>query len=164
MAKLKDDPLSTYLIGEKVSKLDSRERFLGQVDELQCHIMLVRSLLDEDDELREVFLTIAKKLQVLMGEIAGGKGKITLEDIDYLIELKEKYEQNMGVVKEFVIPGQNRVSAEMHIARTITRRCELQYAVVYTEHMQNKVIFEFLNKMSLMLYWMSVTYDHKNIK
>ena len=80
--KLKENPLVTALVGKTTTKLDSRISFFGKTDELSCHLMKVRALVQEND----------------------------------------------GILTKFVIPGQNVVSADIHIARCKVRDAELAYA------------------------------------
>lgn len=155
---LKENPLVTDLVNEKTTKLDSRVIFFGNCDELSCHIMEVRSIV-KDDDLKEELMIIASKLSTIMGEVANGKTKLTFEDLSNIIDLVNKYEKNNGVITKFVLPGQTQDSARIHIARCVARRCELSYAKVYSEYDGSKIIFEYLNKLSTLLYAIALKYD-----
>ena len=50
--KLKENPLVTDLVGEKTTKLDNRVVFFGECDELSCHIMEIRCMID-DEQIKE---------------------------------------------------------------------------------------------------------------
>ena len=72
-----------------------------------------------------------KMLFVLGAELASDeKGlarlqqRIGEEDIQALEQLIDRNMAQSGPLKEFVIPGKNLPSAQLHVARTLTRRLE----------------------------------------
>lgn len=156
--KLKENPLVTDLVGAKTTKLDSRVIFFGNCDELSCHLMEVRCLVNEED-LKTELEQIVSTLSLMMGEVAGGKSRITETDLEELLMVVKKYEINFGRITKFVLPGQNLTSSRIHIARCVARRCELSYAKVYSEFGGNDYIFEYLNKISTLLYSIALRYE-----
>lgn len=158
--RFKPNPLVTDLVGEKTTKLDSRVIFFGACDELSCHIMEVRCIVD-NNELKNELSQIASNLSIMMGEVAGGSCKVTLEHLEDLVGLCKKYQQNNGIITKFVLPGQNLDAARIHIARCVARRAELAYAKVYDEFGGSDIIFEYLNKISTLLYALALSYDVK---
>ena len=149
--KLKENPLTTALVGGSTTKLDSRIAFFGKTDELSCHLMKVRALVKEE-ELKEELVTIVSTLSNIMGEVAGSKFRLGEKEVEWMISLVKKYQENNGILTKFVIPGQNIVSADIHIARCKVREAELSYAKVYDEHNGSDYIFEYLNKLSSLLF------------
>lgn len=158
--KLKSNPLVTDLVGAKTTKLDSRVIFFGACDELSCHIMEVRCIVS-DNTLKNELAQIAANLSIMMGEVAGGKCEITMSHLEELLKLCSKYEQNNGIITKFVLPGQTIESARIHIARCVARRAELSYAKVYDEYGGSDIIFEYLNKISTLLYALALNFDIK---
>ena len=156
--KLKENPLVTDLVGAKTTKLDSRVIFFGNCDELSCHLMEVRCLVNEED-LKTELEQIVSTLSLMMGEVAGGKSRITETDLEELLVVVKKYEIYFGRITKFVLPGQNLTSSRIHIARCVARRCELSYAKVYSEFGGNDYIFEYLNKISTLLYSIALRYE-----
>lgn len=156
--KLKQDPLVTALVGKMTTKLDSRIAFFGATDELSCHLMKVRSLVENQD-VKEEILTIVKTLSNVMGEVAGSKFKLSINEVKWIVSLVKKYEHNDGKLTQFVIPGQNVVSADIHIARCVARRAELAYAKVYKDHSGSDYIFEYLNKISSLLFAIALMHE-----
>ena len=81
--------------------------------------------------LRQDLHAIQKMLFVLGAELASDeKGLARLqqrigdEDIQALEQLIDRNMAQSGPLKEFVIPGKNLPSAQLHVARTLTRRLE----------------------------------------
>jgi len=158
MSLVKENPLVTDLVGEKTTKLDNRVIFFGECDELSCHIMEIRCMID-DDIIKEELLTIVKELSIVMGEVALGKCKLQEDSLIWLKQLIKKYEDNNGVITEFVLPGQNLISSRIHITRCVARRTELAYAKVYDQYKTSLVIFEYLNKLSTLFYDLALRYE-----
>ncbi len=156
--KLKENPLTTALVGGSTTKLDSRIAFFGKTDELSCHLMKVRALVKEE-ELKEELVTIVSTLSNIMGEVAGSKFRLGEKEVEWMISLVKKYQENNGILTKFVIPGQNIVSADIHIARCKVREAELSYAKVYDEHNGSDYIFEYLNKLSTLLFAIALKYE-----
>ena len=158
MSLFKENPLVTDLVGKKTTKLDSRVIFFGACDELSCHIMEIRCMI-EDSEIKEELLTIVKELSTIMGEVALGKSKLQEQSLIWLKQLIKKYEENNGIITEFVLPGQNLLSSRIHITRCVARRCELSYAKVYDQYKTSLIIFEYLNKLSTLFYDLALKYE-----
>lgn len=156
--KLKENPLTTALVGGSTTKLDSRIAFFGKTDELSCHLMKVRALVKEE-ELKEELVTIVSTLSSIMGEVAGSKFRLGENEVEWMISLVKKYQENNGILTKFVIPGQNVVSADIHIARCKVREAELSYAKVYADHNGSDYIFEYLNKLSTLLFAIALKYE-----
>ena len=155
---LKENPLITALVGGSTTKLDSRIAFFGQTDGLSCHLMKVRALVKEE-ELKEELLTIVSTLSSIMGEVAGSKFRLSEKEVEWMVNLVQKYQENGGKLTKFVMPGQNVVSADIHIARCKVREAELSYAKVYFEHGGSDYIFEYLNKLSTLLFAIALKYE-----
>lgn len=156
--KLKENPLVTALVGKTTTKLDSRIAFFGKTDELSCHLMKVRALVQEN-ELKEELVTIVSTLSSIMGEVAGSKFRLSEKEVEWMIALVKKYQENDGILTKFVIPGQNVVSADIHIARCKVRDAELAYAKVYSEHGGSDYVFEYLNKLSTLMFAVALKYE-----
>jgi cob(I)alamin adenosyltransferase len=101
--KLKENPLTTALVGGSTTKLDSIIAFFGKTDELSCHLMKVRALVKEED-LKEELVTIVSTLSSIMGEVAGSKFRLGEKEVEWMISLVKKYQENNGILTKFVIP------------------------------------------------------------
>ena len=158
MSLVKENPLVTDLVGEKTTKLDSRVSFFGECDELSCRLMEIRCMIDDND-IKENLVKIVNDLMIVMAEIAKGKSKLDVKSLEWLIALNKKYEENNGIVTEFVLPGQNLISSRIHITRCVARKTELAYAKVYNEYNTSLIIFEYLNKLSTLLYNLGLRFE-----
>ena len=107
----------------------------------------------------KAYSTIVSTLSSIMGEVAGSKFRLSEKEVEWMISLVNKYQENGGKLTKFVIPGQNIVSADIHIARCVTREVELAYAKVYVDHNGSDYIFEYLNKLSTLLFAIALKYE-----
>ena len=158
MSILKKDPLPTALVGGMTTKLDERVAFFGTADELSSHLMKVRCLV-KDDETKKELEWIVKLLSKIMGEVAGSKNHLVEEELVELLRINKRHEENNGIITEFVLPGQTLISADIHIARCVARRAELAFAHVFAKYGGNEYTFEFLNKISTLLFNLGLSYE-----
>ncbi len=57
-------------------------------------------------------------------KLESGKSKVNEEMIKFLEDFIDEITSNFELPKEFVLPGQNRISALIDISRTVVRRAE----------------------------------------
>ncbi len=132
--KTGDDGYSSLCSEERIKKCDIIFDVLGTLDELSSFIGLAKVQLKESHE-KSFLETLQKKLVCLMGDIATEgecKEKITDDDILALEEEIDKLQKETGDAFEFVLPGENEISARLDVARTIARRAE-RYMVSASE-------------------------------
>ncbi|AWV25311.1 ATP:cob(I)alamin adenosyltransferase [Citrobacter youngae] len=116
--------------GSRIDKDDIRVEAYGTVDELISQLGVCYASTHQTG-LRQDLYAIQKMLFVLGAELASDeKGLARLqqrigdEDIQALEQLIDRNMAQSGPLKEFVIPGKNLPSAQLHVARTLTRRLE----------------------------------------
>ncbi len=156
----KEQPLTTDLIGDKTLKTDNRIEFFGQVDELSAFIMeFIHHI--EDKKLEMELRKIVNVLSIALAEVAGGYNHVGEMHLNELMEVLTSYQEKAGKFMGFVLPGETHMGAKAHILRTITRRAERAYALVYERYGGSKVIFEYLNKLSSLFYAIARIYDEQ---
>ena len=64
------------------------------------------------------------------------------------MQLTDKIEK----INEFIVPGTSIASANLHIARTICRRCERRILSLSKQDEINLVILKYINRLSDFLY------------
>jgi cob(I)alamin adenosyltransferase len=140
-----DDGMTGLLFGgARVFKDDARTEAYGAIDEAVAALGLARAELALKaqygtlprvlDRLPEVLLRIQRDLFVAGAELATapdaierqrpGQTRVTAEMVRGLDELLDDMERHVTVPKEFVVPGETRLSAALELARTIVRRAE----------------------------------------
>ena len=155
---VKKNPLVTDLIGEKTIKTNEKINFFGNLDEASALIMEFYHYV-EDVNLKAQLKNIVKTLSVAMAETAGGKAKLQEENLLELENLVKEYNEKAGAFNGFTLPGETLLSAKAHVVRTVIRRAERSYAIVYETNGGSNVIFEYLNKLSTLFYFIARTYE-----
>src|ERR1700758_2616831 len=115
--------------GSRVSKLDSRIRAFGTVDEVNAQIGLVLAAGDVPDSLREPLQRIENDLFDVGADLSVPFGKddrlrITQEHIDELERRCDELNEGLPPLRSFVLPGGTEAAALLHVARTVCRRAE----------------------------------------
>lgn len=158
----KGDQGETGLLGgSRVGKDDLRVSCYGTLDEANAAIGVAYSL-SKSKTIRENLRGLQKKLFVLCAELAcDEKGIGSLKemiqslDIKALEQLIDHYEEQLGPMKAFVIPGGTTASAAIHVARTITRRSERLIVKLNRETELRPELLEYVNRLSDALFMMA---------
>ena len=119
-----DDGSTGLGVGSRTGKDSDRIHALGEVDELNSFVGL---LLCEDmpAALRDELVTIQHDLFDLGGELCiPGYQMIKEEHVARLDGLLEKYNADLPVLKEFILPAGSRAASTAHVCRTVCRRAE----------------------------------------
>lgn len=150
------------LHGEKVSKDSVLPEAYGSVDEAQAILGLVRTECGDNKDLEDKIIHIERDLYVLMAELATdyskrdtlepGKSKVDQKMITFLEDFIDEITSNFEMPKEFVLPGQNRISALIDISRTVVRRAERRAIACDIE---DSLAVAYLNRLSDLLWAMA---------
>ncbi|WP_070001027.1 cob(I)yrinic acid a,c-diamide adenosyltransferase [Cellulosilyticum sp. I15G10I2] len=146
-----DDGTTGLYSGERVPKTHPKIEAVGTLDELTSHLGGIKSIIQKGpivDELEK----IQKSLILLMSEVASsGKGEWQNKqgDIRFLENCIDHYEQQAGSFTKFILPGDNPLSSQVDIARTVARRAER--AVARCQDAQTEVR-KYINRLSDYLY------------
>ncbi len=129
-----DDGTTGLLYGGRVGKASPRIELNGAVDEAQAALGAARAESDPGSELDELLVVLERELYVLMAEVATapenrgklvpGKSLVTEPMVLRLEEWIDRLGDRFPMPSEFVVPGANRVSAALDVARTVVRRAE----------------------------------------
>jgi cob(I)alamin adenosyltransferase len=168
-----DDGTTGLLYGGRVPKDSAVIAANGAVDEAQAAIGAVRAEVDKGSELDAVLVGLERDLYVLMAEVATAPANrrklepgVSLVTAGMVESLEGRIDDLTGrfpAVTEFVIPGHDRVSAGLDLARTVTRRAErAALAVVAAPHREvsavggeDSHVGRYLNRLSDLLWTMA---------
>lgn len=136
-----DDGTTGLLFGGRVSKDSDVIAANGAVDEAQAALGVVRAEVERGSELDELLVGLERDLYVLMAEVATAPGNrrklkpgISLVTAEMVGALESRIDHLSGrfpPITDFVIPGHDRVSAGLDVARTATRRAERRALKVF---------------------------------
>jgi cob(I)alamin adenosyltransferase len=140
----------------RVDKDSLRVESYGTIDELSSSIGLARNFV-EDKELVDILYKIQRKLFNVAGELATMDRekfpeKITEEHDSELENIIDSYIQRIPRIDKFIIPGSNKASASIHVARTICRRAERRIITLSKDEPINTLLIKYVNRLSDCLY------------
>lgn len=153
--------------GSRINKDSLKVEAYGTIDEVVSLIGMAYAEFTTEEQREELHL-IQKRLFVLGAELASDeqglnylKDLISLEDINYLEGLIDKYMEMAGPLTEFVIPGANKVSSVLHVARTVVRRAERRIATLAREEKVREEVKKYTNRLSDTLFAMALWEERK---
>ncbi len=155
--------------GSRVAKCSQRVKTYGTVDELNSVLGMVRCE-ELPDGLNEKLLQLQNELFDLGcelatpadSELAGKIPNVRQFQIDLLEDWLQETNQQLEPAHNFVLPGGSRAAATLHLARTVTRRCERELvALLETGAEINPCCLRFLNRLSdLCFVWARLCNDY----
>jgi cob(I)alamin adenosyltransferase len=150
-----DDGTTGLLYGGRVAKNSARIETNGAVDEAQAALGLARAEAEPGSELDQILVALERDLYCLMAEVATdvknrsklvpGTSLVTAEMVEGLESRIDELTERTTMPTEFVIPGANRRSAALDMARTLVRRAE---RLAVSEPVPGSVVTTYLNRLS----------------
>lgn len=145
--------------GGRVPKDDPRIEALGALDEANCALGVVRSLLAADDERQEGLHRIQREMMALMSIVATPSAERTEKLDPTLVEWCEEWiDRLMAACPErdhFVLPGGSPVAAQTQMARVVTRRAERRLWTLHRVDPLPDEVLKFVNRLSDLLFALS---------
>jgi len=157
-----DDGTTGLYFGGRVEKSSDPIEVNGAVDEAQAALGWARSLCEPQSRLNDLLITLERDLWVLMAEVAtlpvnrhkltADKTLVTSEMIERLEHEIDALSEEIEMPNEFVVPGENQLSAALDVARTVIRRAE-RIAVGYP--LEDSSVVGYLNRLSDLAWTMA---------
>ncbi len=153
------DKGETGLIGGvRVPKDHLRIEVYGTLDELNSHLGITLTELSKDSPLRAPLTAIQRSVFDLGSELAtppGAKTSSTLIGNNETLTLEQcidQFETQLEPLKQFILPGGCRAAAQLHLARTVSRRAER--TAVHLHHLEplRAEVLNYLNRLSDFLF------------
>jgi cob(I)alamin adenosyltransferase len=157
-----DDGTTGLYFGGRILKNSEPIEVNGAVDEAQAALGWARSLSEPSSRLFELIVSLERDLWILMAEVAtlpvnrhklSAKKSLVTSDMVERIEAEiDSLSSEVEVPKEFVVPGENQLSAALDVARTVIRRAE-RVAVAYP--LEGSFVVAYLNRLSDLAWTMA---------
>lgn len=167
--KTGDKGESRLYSGRRLGKSALVFEVIGNFDELNAVLGLCKSFLPDSESEKEIskILEIMQidvyRIMAIIGNdmaVPGEIREIDRKDVLLLEQFIEKYEEMIGDIGKFVIPGENSFSASLHFARTVCRRAE-RSLVKYNEEIfvifggVPEFVSQYVNRLSDLLFLLS---------
>ncbi|MBP3039139.1 cob(I)yrinic acid a,c-diamide adenosyltransferase [Bacillaceae bacterium Marseille-Q3522] len=165
----KGDKGSTSLYdGVRVKKYDLRVDTYGTFDELNAQISVAAKFVTSENN-RQLLEKIEYNIFYLCAELATEKepdaGTIIIEEKDVrMLETEiDRIMKALPKVNSFILPGQSKAAAFLHVARTVTRRGERLLTRLAEQIAVRPVISQFVNRLSDFFYAMAREEDTRQM-
>jgi cob(I)alamin adenosyltransferase len=156
-----DDGTTSLSGGRRVPKHSLRVEAYGSVDELIAWIGLLRDH-EENYKRREFLIYIQSQLMKCAAGLAYDceniNSKKILPDSDVITILEKEIdiiEDTLPELKNFILPGGNKLVSYCHIARCVCRRAEREVLRLNKAEESPEIINKFLNRLSDYLFVLS---------
>lgn len=145
--------------GQRISKCCDRLEAYGTVDELNSHIGLLASMVDNDDD-RAQLIEIQKVLFVLGSYLATDTATTELRsrsivtdemvtDIEHAIDVVDDL---LPPFRAFILPGGTQAASQAHVCRTVCRRAERCILRLASECNIDERVTAYINRLSDYLF------------
>jgi cob(I)alamin adenosyltransferase len=157
-----DDGTTGLYFGGRVAKTSQPIEVNGAVDEAQALLGWARSLSEHGSRLDDLLISVERDLWVLMAEVATlpkNRAKLVAEKSLVSSAMVERLEHEIDALAEettmpaeFLVPGENQLSAALDVARTVVRRAE-RVAIAYP--LEGSLVTQYLNRLSDLVWAMA---------
>ena len=150
-----DNGKTSLLSGKRVNKHNRRIIAYGSIDELNSILGVVRDFAAQKHK-DEIFM-IQKKLMIIASQLSNDKDfknipNINKKDTEFLENAIDRMTSKLKPLKNFIIPGGNKLISFTHLARCICRRAEINITRLNEEENLNKEILYYINRLSDYLF------------
>ena len=152
--------------GTRVPKNDPLIEVNGTIDECNSMIGVARSF-NEDERLDGILRHLQNLLIVSGSEVTNVKNDdrlpfITEKNITALEDLIDELEAELPPLTQFILPAGGKVSAHVHLARTVSRKVERRLVTLQETVEINKTLLAYFNRLSDTLFVLARHAAHQN--
>ena len=149
-----DNGLTSLGDGKRVNKNSLRVKSYGEVDEVNATLGVVVCYCS--DQLKKNLKYIQNHLFDIGADLCipdeNKKAKSLNEGIKMLENEIDHLNTQLSPLKSFILPGGTKSSSFLHLARTITRRCERSLVELNSKEKINPEIIIYINRLSDFLF------------
>jgi cob(I)alamin adenosyltransferase len=146
----------------ETSKTDLRLQAYADVDECNSQIGLALALGGQNDDVVAVLTQVQNDLFDVGADLScpvvpeppGSALRVEPEYVDRLERWCDHYNEPLGKLRSFILPGGTAGAALLHVARAVARRAERSGWAAYAEHSEtmNPEAIKYLNRLSDLLF------------
>ncbi|MDC3957993.1 cob(I)yrinic acid a,c-diamide adenosyltransferase [Polyangium jinanense] len=170
----KGDTGDTGLVGgQRVPKDDDRIEAYGTVDELNSFVGAarqsilegvavattrpesaapLRELADSLCRVQHELFNLGSLLATLPEDVHPRQPRVTAADVERLEEEMDRCQEELPVLRSFVLPGGSRANTDLHVCRTVCRRAERLCVSLARETEVDPLAVTYLNRLSDALF------------
>ena len=153
-----DDGTSSLADGTRLPKSHPRFMAMGDVDELNCHIGVLRQSLTSPFE--QAIDTLLSKIQHHLFEIGSelavpGMSFLRAGALEHIECWAENANAQLPPLKEFILPSGTRSATQAHVCRSVARRAERSLVTLNQLEPLNEASLKYLNRCSDLFFIMA---------
>lgn len=147
--------------GQRVEKDDVRIEANGCLDELNCAIGVVRSLMPADDDRQELLHDLQRWMMVAMSHVATPVDRVNPNRMDadgWTRRCEDEMDMMSGQLDDhgyFLLPGGTPLSAQLQMARAVARRAERRLWTMHRTYPLDEALLRFVNRLSDLFFVMA---------
>lgn len=145
-----DDGFTSLPSGERVRKDDLAIEVLGELDELNCHIGLLITYMNNGHDIDFLY-----RLQNLLFLLSANLHNEHFSMDDYCMQIEheiDSIQNELPNIHSFLLPGGSQSSAYAHICRCICRKVERKVVSLLDNRPIHPKIIQVLNRISDYFY------------
>jgi cob(I)alamin adenosyltransferase len=144
----------------RVPKTDLRIIAMGDIDELNSHIGLLKSLIATYSSHTHIQARYGSPLSFIQHRLFDLGGELSLPGYIFIQEQHiqpletevNEMNQQLTPLKEFILPGGHITASQCHVARTVCRRAERSCIALHQQDPINSHSLIFMNRLSDWLF------------
>ncbi len=139
--------------GSRVDKDDARIEAIGAVDELNSALGLLLAQPDLPEYVRTPLSQVQHELFDLGGELCMPDYPVIREEHTQRLEnTLDALNEELGPLKEFILPGGSTAAAQCHFCRALCRRAERRLITLGRGTNIREAVYAYLNRLSDLLF------------
>jgi cob(I)alamin adenosyltransferase len=146
--------------GTRRKKSDVRFAAIGSVDEANAVLGVVLTEIPAAD--KSFFKRLQNDLFDLGADLAVPHGealRISAAQVEYLEQQIDHFNAVLSPLNSFILPGGSKISAWLHMARTIIRRSERELVELNEFELVNPNLLRYINRLSDLMFVLSRHYN-----
>lgn len=164
--KTGDDGTTGLQGGKRILKSDLRIRAYGAVDEINSCLGIILAT-DLDSDVATMLIRIQNELFVTGSDLSNpnlsdSKNRVTRQMIERLESEIDSLESEIAPLTNFILPGGHSTAAFIHLARTVTRRAEIEVVALSQHEELNSNCQKYLNRLSDLLFVLARVMNRRN--
>lgn len=152
--------------GKRVPKYSLRVEAYGTVDELNSFVGLAEAHITSK-KLKKELILIKNDLLEIGSHLASPSSrppKILEQRIRDVEKLIDSLTISLPELKNFILTGEGKAGAFLHVARTVCRRVERRVVELFHKEKIDPVVLRYFNRLSDLLFTMARFVNHKEKK
>ncbi len=157
--------------GSRIAKDSIKVEAYGSIDEAAAFIGEARATI-VDKEIKDILYKIQEKFLVIGAHLASDSNGVSKlkegiedRDIEELEKIIDEYSKRLLPLYKFIIPGDNKESATLHVARTVVRRSERRIVTLKGREEIDGKLLKYVNRVSDVLFVLSrIVEDNAAVK